>query len=231
MKSSKEAIFCCTAALILLLSISINCYGAPPSLSNSEASTLIEAELNKGIITIPLGEYKLLPNDPPDNLLWSSKTRTISPAFYKRLLIFKEAGLIVISEENTSNAQLTNSKLVSITLTIAGKELAIKEDDISSRIRPSERKVSSIVKNEARQRAAFDYRIVMATLSDKATPAGRQVIEKLTRSKFLENFKIIALFKHDPFSSSWNLIKWDMASIDSDFETHSVADELNKLGF
>lgn len=214
--------------LLLTALSSSTVYAAPPTLSNSEASSLIETDFNKYKITIPLGEYNVSSPHVSDNVLWSSKTRIMSPNFFKRLLLYKEAGLISITQREANIAKKTENKSIDIAPTNIGRQLAFQEDKIAIRMRLLEVKVDSIVKNESKQKGAFDYRLVMATYKNIASKDGKQAFEKITNDTLHDKCKLIALFKYDPFSSSWSLITYDMAPLNGDFNTNNVSRELRE---
>jgi hypothetical protein len=86
-----------------------------------------------------------------------------------------------------------------------------------------------IGRNEEVRKGLDVFRVVMGASQIKWTPELRLLNELRADSPPLsEQRKLIALLKHDPFQSKWEMVTYDVANLDEEFKTNKVTTELER---
>ncbi len=86
-------------------------------------------------------------------------------------------------------------------------------------------KTDGIIKNEERIIGVHQYRILMGTYSSDWTPAYRN-FARISNQSLTDKGKFIMLLKYDEFTNRWAAITADYASINQDFATHNVDQQI-----
>ena len=119
---------------------------------------------------------------------------------------------------------------VHVTLTREGESLrklaAQVHDDIVC-VKWGRGRVTHLGRNEELRKGVDVYRVVMAVFDMKWTPE-ILVHSRLRGDPVAEERKLIALLKHDPFQSKWEMVTYDVANLDEEFKTNKVTTELER---
>ena len=90
-------------------------------------------------------------------------------------------------------------------------------------------RVTHVGRNEEVRKGLDVFRVVMGVAQIKWTPE-QQLLNDLRPDShpLSEQRKVIALFKHDPFQSKWEMVTYDVANLDEEFKTNKVTTELER---
>lgn len=223
---------------LLLLFFSTTTFSAEPGFTDKQAKALIEEKvfgypvmLHFTAFPIALGSLKVIGGFAEIARDFDYAKNEIPGKLYKMYQAWEKVGIIKILESQPKlnlGRQITE---IFVTPTDAGEKLA-KKGGLPQRegqllIRQGTFRVDEILKNEARQKGIYNYRIIMATYTAEWTPESKKFIE-ITEQKLSEKRKIIMLIRFDPFSSTWKIYALDDANKDEDFTTNKVSNALGE---
>jgi hypothetical protein len=86
-----------------------------------------------------------------------------------------------------------------------------------------------LARNEERLIGVHTYRILMGTYTSNWTPAFLNFCRADSACAPAQRGKFIVLVKVNDFTQRWNVVAWDIASIDHEFTTHNVDQQLMSL--
>lgn len=227
--------------LLLLLSATL-AFGTPlafgePSMSDGQAKSLVETSLHTRAVFGPMqGDYDVV----SERQNW--REGRISEGTYKNVIALSKTGLLSVALDSRYEdfkkgkgfgldqwMQLTTQNVIakiSISPTPEGQKLALPGDEPNSLYLPTaSHTVTSVVKNEGKQKGVDDYRLIMVAYTKNYHPLYKQFAGH--RGLALNSSrKAIVLFKWDPFASKWVLVAVDDAASDENFTTSNVATRL-----
>jgi hypothetical protein len=210
-------------------------FSAEPGFTNKEAKAFIEKLWNTDSFSIKLGSITVVDR----RIAGEPKIaeNRISEELYETYQTWKKLGIFRISIVKTYGSSGSDSDMFAHSLGGLRKEILIEKTDLGETLvkrdglpqkdgwlvmKTGIYRVDEIVKNEARQKGADSYRIIMATYTAECTPEFKRAMEMIGR-KISEKRKVIMLIKFDPFSSTWKNVTYDIANRDEDFSTNYVS--------
>lgn len=229
-----------TFTILWLIALALVCSKAiaAPSVSESEAKTLIEEYFRNTSIPVLLGAFTVIPN----NSVSKGTPGTISEYVYESLIAWEKLGVVSVTKDQeledfnrgkTSSIERfdemlkykgTISKIV-VKPTDAGTRLVDRENPKRIKIPIGNCVVTNVVKNEERKKGVDDYRLFMVAFDAQWNPLLKQY-GQVKGISYAQKRKGIFLFKWDPFSNKWKIVANDVANADEEFHSNRTADAL-----
>jgi hypothetical protein len=242
--ASRIRILCTIVVAGIVLS---SCRTDPWALSNSQAKKRIEQIWREGVIVIPVGRLsavrEAMGGRPPDR----SKGE-VSLTEFQNLRIWEQIGVVKIAEVHDLSKgfngwndwfALTQSGTQVRFVSSEGPRAAELHCTESQRTRigrgwgqtsvlcipDGAASVDRIVQNDLHPIGADHYRAIIGTHTWTPSPMMAEYFKKTGQEPKRER-KFMAALKFDPFASVWDLVTADIASRDSEFQTHTVTNLL-----
>jgi hypothetical protein len=212
-------------------------------LKDSEVKQILEKIWNSGCDSIKLGTFDII--DDMFGTTMNLESGKMSVTQFKFYQAYAKVGVISIQDEKSFQDHMSGrgfnwayfqqqsgglrGKIV-VNKTPKGEELSKKsgfQREGWLYVKEGNHRIDKVVKNEARQKGADDYRLAMVSYTVDFTPEFKQV-QAILGKHFSEKLKIIVLLKFDPFKSEWVRVAWDIANQDEDFKTNNVSSTLSK---
>ena len=209
---------------------------ASPEFTDSEAKKVPDRRLNEGCTpAIALGAVVLQVGERDINYPGEIRERYPTEAFMHSsahmtpyMYAMEERGIIEIERLWTDANQKWQEARVKLTRKgEALRKLSKQERDDLGCVKWGSGRVTHVGRNEEVLKNMDVYRVVMAVFEMKWTPE-ILLLSQLRGDENAEKRKLIALVKHDPFQSRWEVVTWDVANFDDDFKTSNVSEKLER---
>lgn len=225
--------------LLLLLSAPL-AFGTPlafgqPSMSDSQAKALVETSLPAAVYLGPIqGDFDVV----SEHAEYSKGT--ISVESYEQVIALSKMGLLSVTldsryEDFKRGKGFSTAQWFQLTTQNVIAKISISPTPEAQKLTPptahslllsmGSYTVTSVVRNEGKQKGVDDYRLIMVAYTANYHTLYEQYMghrgHALNSSR-----KAIILFRWDPFKSKWLYTTMDDAASDGNFTTSNVATRL-----